>query len=216
MHHALAGQDPGGPRLRRARHGDGPAADARRTDRRQAARRTRSTARTSGRCCPGEAGAKSPHEAFCYYSGDELQAVRSGDWKLHLPHEYLTVAGEPGTDGKPANFDNMKPESIEAVRHPGHRQPARLPGRADRPGALQPQGRHRRDEERRRATSRRGSHGWRHWRRRCADLGDYVYDLLVVETSAQGQGIDLLVGRDVLMHGVLVYLGTENQFTLGF
>ena len=44
----------------------------------------------------------------------------------------------------------------------------------------------------------------------------YVYDLLVVETPLEGQRIDLLVGPDVLMHGVLVYLGTENQFTLGF
>ncbi len=31
------------------------------------------------------AGAKSPHEAFYYYFRDQLQAVRSGPWKLHLP-----------------------------------------------------------------------------------------------------------------------------------
>jgi arylsulfatase A-like enzyme len=30
-------------------------------------------------------GAKSPHEAFFYYQIDQLQAVRSGKWKLHLP-----------------------------------------------------------------------------------------------------------------------------------
>jgi arylsulfatase A-like enzyme len=29
-------------------------------------------------------GAKSPHEAFYYYQIDQLQAVRSGKWKLHL------------------------------------------------------------------------------------------------------------------------------------
>lgn len=29
--------------------------------------------------------AKSPHEAFYYYFGDQLQAVRSGPWKLYLP-----------------------------------------------------------------------------------------------------------------------------------
>jgi len=29
--------------------------------------------------------AKSPHEAFYYYQIDQLQAVRSGKWKLHLP-----------------------------------------------------------------------------------------------------------------------------------
>ncbi len=33
----------------------------------------------------GRAGAKSPHKAFYYYQMDQLQAVRSGKWKLHLP-----------------------------------------------------------------------------------------------------------------------------------
>ena len=61
----------------------------------------------------GKEGAKTPHEAFYFYAGEQLQAVRSGDWKLHLPHPYLTVAGEPGRDGKPANFANLKPESIK-------------------------------------------------------------------------------------------------------
>ena len=32
----------------------------------------------------GEAGAKTPHEAFYFYRDDRLQAVRSGDWKLHV------------------------------------------------------------------------------------------------------------------------------------
>ena len=32
----------------------------------------------------GRANAKSPHEAFYYYQIDQLQAVRSGKWKLHL------------------------------------------------------------------------------------------------------------------------------------
>lgn len=35
----------------------------------------------------GEPGAKSPHEAFYYYYIDQLQAVRSGQWKLYLPLE---------------------------------------------------------------------------------------------------------------------------------
>lgn len=60
----------------------------------------------------GESGAKG-RETFVYYSGNELHAVRLGQWKLHLPHEYLTVNGPPGTDGKPANYLKMKPESIE-------------------------------------------------------------------------------------------------------
>ncbi len=56
--------------------------------------------------------AKSPHEALCFYAGGELQAVRSGDWKLHFAHDYLTVAGPPGRNGKPSNFENLKPASI--------------------------------------------------------------------------------------------------------
>lgn len=54
----------------------------------------------------------SPHEAIFIYAGEELQAVRSGDWKLHFAHDYLTVAGAPGQDGKPANFNNLKPAAI--------------------------------------------------------------------------------------------------------
>jgi arylsulfatase len=51
--------------------------------------------------------------AFAYFAGNELHAVRSGQWKLHLPHDYLTVAGSPGTDGKPANHAQMRPVAIE-------------------------------------------------------------------------------------------------------
>jgi arylsulfatase A-like enzyme len=61
----------------------------------------------------GEAGAQSPHEALFIYSGDELHAVRSGEWKLHLAHPYLTVMAEPGRDGKPSGWGTLKPQSIE-------------------------------------------------------------------------------------------------------
>lgn len=60
----------------------------------------------------GQPGAKGRDE-FLFYSGDELHAVRQGDWKLHVPHEYLTTAAEPGRGGKPSNWANMKPQSIE-------------------------------------------------------------------------------------------------------
>ena len=33
----------------------------------------------------GQPDARSPHAAFYYYYTDQLQAVRSGRWKLHLP-----------------------------------------------------------------------------------------------------------------------------------
>ncbi len=57
-------------------------------------------------------GAKSPHEAFVYFAGSELQAIRSGEWKLHFPHPYITPHAEPGRDGKPSNWENMKPAAI--------------------------------------------------------------------------------------------------------
>jgi arylsulfatase A len=60
----------------------------------------------------GAAGAKG-RKSFAYYSGSELHAVRSGRWKLHFPHDFLTVDGPPGKDGKPANFERMKPKAIE-------------------------------------------------------------------------------------------------------
>jgi len=57
----------------------------------------------------GERGAKSPHEAFFYYNGWALEAVRSGKWKLHLPHGYRTLAGRPGgTGGKPVKYEQAK------------------------------------------------------------------------------------------------------------
>ncbi len=60
----------------------------------------------------GKRGAKE-RDTFFYYSGRELHAVRDGRWKLHLAHDYLTVNGPPGSGGKPANYANMKPDSIE-------------------------------------------------------------------------------------------------------
>ncbi len=60
----------------------------------------------------GEPNGKSPHDAFYFYAGTELQAVRWGDYKLHYPHRYLTTAGEPGRNGFPSNHKRLKPLSI--------------------------------------------------------------------------------------------------------
>ncbi|HYE97328.1 MAG TPA: sulfatase-like hydrolase/transferase, partial [Planctomycetota bacterium] len=68
--------------------------------------------RDVGDVLKGRPGARSPHEAIFFYAGEELQAVRSGPWKLHVEHDYLTVAGPTRTDGKPANFENMKPAGM--------------------------------------------------------------------------------------------------------
>ena len=57
----------------------------------------------------GVSGAKSPHEAFFYYRSFALEAVRSGKWKLHLPHSYRTLAGRRGgTGGRPAKYEQGK------------------------------------------------------------------------------------------------------------
>jgi arylsulfatase A len=57
-----------------------------------------------------EPGAKSPHEALYFYWNRELQAVRSGPWKLHLPHNYQTLKAGGGKDGKPAAYEIKKLE----------------------------------------------------------------------------------------------------------
>lgn len=48
--------------------------------------------------------AKTPHESYAYYWGNSLHAVRSGKWKLHFPHGYRSLAGEPGKDGIPGKY----------------------------------------------------------------------------------------------------------------
>ena len=53
--------------------------------------------------------AKSPQEAYYFYYGNQLQAVRQGKWKLHFPHGYRTMAGKPGgTGGIPTNYSQAK------------------------------------------------------------------------------------------------------------
>lgn len=49
-----------------------------------------------------------PHEAIFFYWGTALHAVRSGPWKLHLPHPYRDIV--PGRDGKPGQSRTMEIE----------------------------------------------------------------------------------------------------------
>ena len=55
----------------------------------------------------GAPGARTPHEAYYCYWDHGLEAVRSGKWKLHLPHDYRHLA-VPGKDGKPGKYSNQK------------------------------------------------------------------------------------------------------------
>jgi len=59
-----------------------------------------------------EPGAKTPHQALAFYAGEELHAIRVGDWKLHFAHPYLTTSGAPGRGGKPSNWGQASPLSI--------------------------------------------------------------------------------------------------------
>jgi len=53
--------------------------------------------------------AKSPHEALYFYWGRELQAVRSGPWKLHVPHGY-NKPDPVGGDAKPGKMTTPRIE----------------------------------------------------------------------------------------------------------
>lgn len=59
--------------------------------------------------------AKCPHDVFYhYYRVNELQAVRSGPWKLILPHTaYCYDPNEVGKDGLPGKSSNIKIEQAE-------------------------------------------------------------------------------------------------------
>jgi len=41
-----------------------------------------------------------------------------------------------------------------------------------------------------------------------------TYNGVFVASGLAGQNIGALIGRDMLQHGILIYLGKENQFTL--
>jgi arylsulfatase A-like enzyme len=52
----------------------------------------------------GEPGTRSPHEAFYFYYGTELRALRGGRYKLVLPHRSDTLEGPPGQGGLPGKY----------------------------------------------------------------------------------------------------------------
>jgi arylsulfatase A-like enzyme len=59
--------------------------------------------RDIGSLLTAPSGATSPHDALYFYWGAELHAVRSGRWKLHLPHPYQSLEST-GQDGNPGNY----------------------------------------------------------------------------------------------------------------
>ncbi len=59
----------------------------------------------------GETGARSPHEALFFYWNRELEAIRSGRWKMHFPHPYRTLGEQAGgSGGLPVKYQNSRTE----------------------------------------------------------------------------------------------------------
>ena len=71
---------------------------------------------------------------YFYYNDNELQAIRSGEWKLHFPHTYRTMIGQTsGADGTPGSYnyevntglelynltDDMAEQHNVAIEYPG-------------------------------------------------------------------------------------------------
>lgn len=56
----------------------------------------------------GEKNAKSPHEAYYFYWGKNLHAVRKDNWSLHFPHSYRSLNGKPGVGGIPGKYQQKK------------------------------------------------------------------------------------------------------------
>ena len=73
----------------------------------------------------GEDDAETPYDAFFYYRRRQLQAVRSGDWKLHLPLERTHpswASSEPVGKGRPGRLvhlgDDPGEETDRSADHP--------------------------------------------------------------------------------------------------
>jgi arylsulfatase A-like enzyme len=57
----------------------------------------------------GAPGARSPHVALHFFWGRQLQAIRSGNFKMHFAHTYRSLDGKQGgRDGKPAPYVEKK------------------------------------------------------------------------------------------------------------
>ncbi len=64
----------------------------------------------------GERGAVSPHHAFFYYSGENLEAVRSGKWKLHIRKRNAEVRELYDLDVDIGETDNLHDRHPDVVK----------------------------------------------------------------------------------------------------
>lgn len=107
----------------------------------------------------GEPGAKSPHEALFFYWGGELQAVRSGRWKLHFPHAYRALANGGGHGGIPTKYEQrrIKLSLFDLEADPGESQDVAAE-HSDVVSRLQSLGERARDDLGDTATGQKGRH----------------------------------------------------------
>ena len=80
---------------------------------------------------------KSPHDVlYFYYHKNDLEALRSGNWKLELARTYRSLNGRPGgKNGRPVRYDYLKipqPELYELGADPGEHHDVA----AEHPGVL--------------------------------------------------------------------------------
>ena len=54
---------------------------------------------------------KTPQEAYYFYWGTNLHAIRKGKWSLHLPHSYRSLQNKPGNDGIPGEYIQKRTET---------------------------------------------------------------------------------------------------------
>lgn len=70
----------------------------------------------------GQPGARSPHEAFYFYQGEQLQAVRAGRWKLYLPVAAAQTRSGTVPKPRPTQLYDLQADLGEdtslAARHP--------------------------------------------------------------------------------------------------
>ncbi|MDX1740654.1 MAG: sulfatase-like hydrolase/transferase, partial [Rhodothermales bacterium] len=65
---------------------------------------------------------ETPYDHFFYYRSGQLRGVRSGRWKLHVPHTFASMdGGEAGRDGMPGryNYREFGPALFDLESDPG-------------------------------------------------------------------------------------------------
>jgi arylsulfatase A len=63
----------------------------------------------------GTPGAKSPHEAFFYYRGNNLEAVRTGRWKLRRSKKNIELYDLEADISEKNNLKDKYPEIVKRL-----------------------------------------------------------------------------------------------------